>query len=196
MSEKQLNFLHIFDDEIQKAKTSAIENDADQDNLDDSLVFDEKEEEAKRKADELISKQERQEKEAELSSLRERILKNKGDIRVFNFIPFMEEIENYSRRMKGFQEEFELAAPGIERQKIYDKIIHPNFKDEEKYQESALLYLRYIEALNNERFQESRKREKFQKIKKKNKPKHKPSRRAPNPNAGKDAAAGEYLDRD
>lgn len=217
MIDKQLNFLHIFDDALLKKsedlkgdqKEINQQDDGDLDMLEnDPLLFDEQERKNRQAAEEIFANQEAAEKEtkrqAYIKSLRSNILRKEGSFSVNDFIYFSEELSAYNDRMQSFQAEHQAASTGEEKECLYRKLVSPHLEDEVAYRETALLYLRYLDALQaekNKKIEELGNKKVLQKkvqvnpdVKTKGNKISNSFWQTPNPHAGKDAAAKEYLD--
>jgi len=155
MSEKQLNFLHIFDDankrdelkaEIQSDDYPENEEETSSDPLEENF----QEEQDRLKADKITFAGIKAAEQAARQERYNRLLRlPPAKLSLFN--EFITEIENYSQRIRQFRQELEQVDPGEEKEKIYKKIVNPNLYDEEEYREIAAIYLNYLEALKNEK---------------------------------------------
>ena len=210
MSEKQLDFLHIFDEEIEK-KNKAVESDLEHDSEDedfdleenDPLVFEEAEKRRRLEAEAIMKQQEVVQQQLDLENLRFKILNNQAELSLSDFTPFMGEIEAYQKRLSNFRQAYEVAKNGPDKEALYRKLVSPQLEDEEAFRESALLWMRYValqkeRSINFDNLQGELKRKNKEK-KKKNVVKNYIQKKntwwqTPNKRAGKDAAAGEYLD--
>jgi hypothetical protein len=212
MSEKQLDFLHIFDEETEKnneASEPDLEHDSEDEDFDleenDPLVFEEAEKRRRLEAEEIMKQQAVAQKQLELENLRFKILNNQADLHLSDFAPFMGEIESYQKRLSDFRRAYEASENGPNKEALYRKLVSPQLEDEEDFRESALLYMRYInfkkeKSINFDNLQgqlkKKNKEKKTKAVTKKHIQKKNSFWQTPNKRAGKDAAAGEYLDQD
>jgi len=214
MSEKQLDFLHIFDEEIEK-KNKAVESDLEHDSEtedcdleeNDPLVFEEAEKRRRLEAEAIMKQQEVAQKQLDLENLRFKILNNQEELGLSDFAPFMGEIEAYQKRLSNFRQAYEVAKNGPDKEALYRKLVSPQLEEEEDFRESALLYMRYERLLKNKKAskeyntkysfpQKAKYKQKKNVTAKELKKARSSFERVPNKRAGKDAAAGEYLDQD
>ncbi|MDD3663203.1 MAG: hypothetical protein PHT84_05030 [Candidatus Pacebacteria bacterium] len=212
MSEKQLDFLHIFDEETEKnneASEPDLEHDSEDEDFDleenDPLVFEEAEKRRRLEAEEIMKQQAVAQKQLELENLRFKILNNQADLHLSDFAPFMGEIESYQKRLSDFRRAYEASENGPNKEALYRKLVSPQLEDEENFRESALLYMRY-DKLKKEQsvradnltvnWQRKDRAEKKQNVGKSYIKKRNTFWQTPNKRAGKDAATGEYLELD
>lgn len=148
MSEKQLNFLEIFDhpEGAEPApEPLVIEEESDATEL-DPVLFDQSEVEQRQAAERLVMEQRVVQQQQELAARRQRLLSANTAVDVSDFQEFMPEIQAYYQRLAAIRASFDAAAPGEDKQYWYSKLVSPEIYDDLPYQESARLYRRYFEA--------------------------------------------------
>ncbi|MBN2884949.1 hypothetical protein JXE04_03415 [Patescibacteria group bacterium] len=152
MSEKQLNFLNIFEPskhEIENIDEDVIENEEEQSTDTETQGTEEKKEDLI--SDALIKREEEIKKEAEIKLKRLYLLQSSDDdIELSEFDDIMPEIKSYEVRMAMFRAEYEAAQPGKDKEKIYNKLVNPDVLDEDTYRDSASLYLKYLRILRQD----------------------------------------------
>ncbi|MGE5426201.1 MAG: hypothetical protein ACM3PZ_03940 [Bacillota bacterium] len=133
MSEKQLDFLHVFDQPREPEKKE-----------DEDVVDEEGDRQSVRKI-EINQEQERRDQER-----RERMiaLLQSVDPKPEDFEEFKPLIEEYSQRLEEIRREYQEAAEQPERLRLYYILVRPDLNDAEEYQGRARLYLKYKEAEN------------------------------------------------
>jgi hypothetical protein len=203
--EKQLNFLNIFDEEVEREKAaqnnaiekSALEDIDEKDILEnDPIAFDQFEAKQKEEANRLIQESERAAHQKILEDFLIEINERRGEISLLDFNPFLSDLRQYHERFQSFKQALQNAKPGLDKETIYRKIVSPNTEDEPQFRNIASLYLIYLEKIKELKPKIATK-EKIFKKKRSYKPQnikqenfwHKPKL-----NQGKDAAAGNYLD--
>lgn len=161
MSEKQLNFFHIFDHPDKRDELEAdYRTDDFTDNGEESLSSDPveenlQEEKDRLRAEEISADQIKSEEQIAKKERYQRLLQLPvADISEFQ--EFIADIQNYSERIGQFRQALAQASPGPEKEVIYRKIVNPDLYDEDKYHDLARLYLNYLVALQNERYYQSK----------------------------------------
>lgn len=148
MSEKQLNFLNIFEPskhEIENIDDGEIEN---EEVLNNQEVEEKKEDLI---SESLIKREEEIKKEAERKLKRLNILKAGEDsLTVADFEELMPEIKAYEIRILMLKAVYQNATPGADKEKAYLKIVNPDIHDDEAHRDSARLYLKYLEVCKRE----------------------------------------------
>lgn len=145
MPEKQLNFVHIFDEAEAEKKTA------------DEVLRQEKE------SAELA---EMEEKNIE----RQRLI-NDSEAEPDDFQIFCDEIDGYYGRIKAWRQEFKNPETSFEeKSRIHAKLAQPEIFDEPEFRDSARLYLKYLEVIKASKQKQSqapaKENERLRKIKK------------------------------
>jgi len=156
MSEKQLNFLNIFETS-KKEEPSLPEEEssttADVNDYEDPIAFD-LEEKRLREGAELISRKEREEKEIELKRRqRQELLNSHFPRHPFDFQPVLPEIQRYAERVRSYRALYESSSPE-RKSELYPRLVWPDTYEEPEYRESACLYINYLEAVKRENEQQ------------------------------------------
>lgn len=156
MSEKQLNFLNIFETS-KKEEPSLPEEEfstiADVNNYEDPIAFDLEEKRLREEA-ELISRKEREKKEAELKRHQRQELLNSHSPRYpSDFQSVFAEIQQYAERMRSYRALYESSSPE-RKSELYPRLVWPDTYEEPEYREGARLYINYLEALKREKEQQ------------------------------------------
>lgn len=147
MSEKQLNFLNIFEPskhEIENIDEAAIENEEEFETDTETQGVEAKKEELI--SESLIKREEEIKKEAEIKLKRLRLLQTNDDIPLSEFEDIMPEIKTYALRLSMFRKDYQTLVAGDAKQKAYLILTNP-VHDDEEYRDSARLYLKYIKAM-------------------------------------------------
>lgn len=172
---KQLNFLKIFDDKnkaddntdeadkLEKPSTEMesnlekekleikpselrLEGDSESNSEEAGLENSLEEEKLQTAQDLEKTRQEIQEK-TDKDQLRADLLRDGYIPDLKEFAPFMEEINKYQERYHQIEELFKQAKPGKEKMRVYELLTYPDSQEEEKYLESAKLFMKYRDAL-------------------------------------------------
>jgi hypothetical protein len=140
----------------------------------DPLEFNLQDEEARAEAERIFIEKELLAEEEFRFKRRQKLL-NYGAPSATYFEDFLPEIEAYHQRMNSFKIEHDQAPAGEQKNKLYEILVAPQILDEEKYRDSARLYLNYLEAVKQEskeqisQFKFQKKNKKTANIVKKNK---------------------------
>jgi hypothetical protein len=206
--EKQLNFLNIFDEEGKKKadktdevdERKGIKDNEDIDKKDvlenDPIAFDQFEAQQKEEANRLIQESERAAYQKQLEVFLIEINEKRGEISLSDFDPFLSDLKHYHERFESFRKDLQEAKPGLEKERIYRKIVSPSTEDEPEFRAIAALYLIYLEKIK-ELTRSAKQKEVPVKKKRAYKPKKRKEKgfwNTPKFDQGKDAAAGAYLD--
>ncbi|MDP3836934.1 MAG: hypothetical protein Q8Q67_02440 [bacterium] len=152
MSEKQLNFLNIF--EPSKHEIENIDEDDVKNEEGIEACAADKDTEAKKEdliSESLIKREEALKKEAEIKLKRLKLLRAREDLlKIADFADIMPEIKAYEIRMLMLRASYEAALPGEDKQRAYQTLVNPDLHDEEIYRDSARLYLKYLEVAKQE----------------------------------------------
>jgi len=200
--EKQLNFLNIFDEKDQKKirKDDAEENEGiDVNNVReekkdileiDPIEFDKFEVQQKEAADRLVRENKEASHQNDLDDFLVNIKDRRHSLQLSDFEPFLEDLSRYHERFESFKKQYNEVKPGLDKERVYKKIISPNTEDASEFKNIATLYLIYLEKLEASKLKNQKqipdtvnKRRRFSKRKD-----------YPELDKGKDAAAGAYLD--
>jgi len=148
MSEKQLDFLNIFEPskhEIENIDEGESEN---KEVLEDQKVVEKKEDLI---SDSLIKREKEIKKEAEIKLKRLEILRSgEESLKISDFADIMPEIKAYETRMLMLRAAYEAASPGDDKSRAYQTLVNPDMYDEEVHRDSARLYLKYLEVSKRE----------------------------------------------
>lgn len=184
--EKQLNFLNIFDGKDEEGEVNKKEDVG-------AKLKEQKEVEMDRSEQE----NENNEHQVQLEHLLVRINEDKDSLRLSDFQPFLSELKEYHERFQSFKRALQEAKPGLDKERIYRKIVNPSAEDEPEFRAIATLYLAYLEKLKEPKVKDRSGAPMT------NKEKTTRGRKSgvkstfwssPKFNRGKDAAAGAYLD--
>lgn len=169
MSEKQLNFLEIFDHQESPESLSELSSiPEDRDAVEsDPVLFDQSEIEQRQAAEQLVAEQLAEQQRQELLARRQRLLSANTKVDLSDFREFMPEIQAYYQRLADIKASFDAAAPGEDKQYWYSKLVSPEIYDDFAYQESARLYRRYLEVSKAEHAREHAQMVRDQVLKKK-----------------------------
>jgi hypothetical protein len=157
MSEKQLNFLNIFEtskkEEASSSESEYLVKNGEND-YEDPLVFDLEEKRLREEA-ELISRKEREKNELELKrSQRQRLLDSHSPRHPSDFQSVLPEIQQYAERSRSYRAVYESSSPE-QKSELYPRLVWPDTYEEPEYRESARLYINYLEAVKREREEQS-----------------------------------------
>lgn len=144
MSEKQLNFINIFDEADKEYQAELAEK---------------KKREEDDKAD-LVSPELRKywqnlEKDEKLFNQRQIIIRSEDEVALREFSPFMLEINWYIKRMAAFYEARDKAEKGEAWERAHSLVVNPQVVDK-KYDDTARLYLKYKAAYDKEEISRSK----------------------------------------
>lgn len=144
MSEKQLNFINIFDeaDKEYQVELAAKKKKEEEDKVD--LV-----------SPELRKYWQAIEKDKKLIAQRQAIIRSDDEVPLTEFSPFMLEINWYIKRMAAFYEARDKAEKGEARKRAYRLVVDPQVADT-KYIDTAYLYLKYKAAYDKEEIRRSK----------------------------------------
>ena len=159
MSEKQLNFLNIFETS-KKEEPSLPEEEsfvaADVNNYEDPIAFDLEEKRLREEA-ELISREEREKKEIELKrNQRQQLLNSRSSWHPSDFQSVLPEIQQYAERMRSYRALYESSSPE-RKSELYPRLVWPDTYEEPEHREGARLYINYLEAVKREKEQQQSK---------------------------------------
>ncbi len=153
MSEKQLDFLNIFDKSEPRDKErkfedvlSAPDDFEGEDDKQDSLDFNQEETYKREEAERIFKQQEIDKERSDKIETRKRLLDTRIPSSVMAFEDFLPEIRNYYQRLLSVKEAHKRVS-GEAKLALYNRILWPDIYEEEMYKESARLYLNYLEAL-------------------------------------------------
>ncbi len=153
MSEKQLDFLNIFDKSEPRDKEKKFEdvlsspdNSDEEDDKQDPLDFDQEEIYKREQADRIFKQQEINQEQTDKIEARKRLLDTRNTPSVMSFEEYLPEIRNYHQRMAAVKEAHKNVS-GEAKLALYNRILWPDIYEEEMYKDSARLYLNYLEAL-------------------------------------------------
>lgn len=153
MSEKQLDFLNIFDKSEPRDKErkfddvlSAADNSDEEDDKQDPLDFDQEEIYKRAEADRIFKQQEVDQARTEKMEARKRLLDTRNTPSLMSFEDYLPEIKNYALRLAAVKEAHDRVS-GEAKLALYNRIVWPDIYEEEMYKESARLYLNYLDAL-------------------------------------------------
>lgn len=149
MSEKQLDFIHIFNEAEKTPDNSAEDIDVSEEAENDPVAFDELQAEQRREIEKAELAKQQREKNDQLKQRRiSLLLKTTPTVAEFN--EFMPEIIRYQERMNDFRTAYESASQP-DKLALYEKMVRPDINDEPLYQDSARLYLKYLEAYREDK---------------------------------------------
>lgn len=138
MSEKQLNFINIFDEQIELDQQEKAEK-----------VRIAAEQEADLITPGLLKYWEELQKDEQLSSQRLAIVRTYDDVSLTELRPFKTEIDWYIERMARFKLACDQAERGESYRRAYDLFVDPDIKDK-KYLDTAKLFIKYREAVKKD----------------------------------------------
>lgn len=157
MSEKQLNFLNIFETSDKKERSPLPEEESrsafDENDHEDPTTFDLEEQRLREEA-ELISKKEGERAELELEQ-RQQLLYSSLPLRSSDFNIVLPEIKNYAERFRSYRARYQEARLE-DKAALYPRLVWPDTYEEPEYRESARLYLNYLEVVKQERAAQQR----------------------------------------
>jgi len=153
MSEKQLDFLNIFDKSEPRDKEkkfddvlSTADDSDEEDDKQDPLDFNQEEIYKREEAERIFKQQQADQERADKVEARKRVLDTRNTPPVIAFEEFLPEIRNYALRLAAVKEAHSRVS-GEAKLALYNRIVWPDIYEEEMYKESARLYLNYLDAL-------------------------------------------------
>ena len=145
MPEKQLNFVHIFDEAEKEAPKAPAELPAeDNEEVSDPISADRDENRQREEAEIIFQGKEKEEQTAQKQEHRTALLLATSP-KLEDFQEYMPEIRAYGERMNLFRNNFQ-KAEGPEKKKIYEILVRPDLNDEPNLRDSARLYLKFLDV--------------------------------------------------
>lgn len=141
MANEQLNFINIFDEQLELDKKEKAEEEKEKKNEPDSIT-----QAVKQYWQDLASNE-------KLSKERQVIISSYEDSSLEELLPFMTEINWYMVRMRDFRLVFEEAENGKPKEIAYMNLVNPDIVDIE-YKETAKLFCKYRVAYEKNQAQQ------------------------------------------